>query len=224
MRTSGEKNWGTRSSKIWRLGLLASVAGSLFLFQNCGSATHKDGLLTEKSLAPPQNSLVLKDPAKQNTVFRISLEGTDLEAGTEYYWSSSYAGGTSCAVTVSADGLTASFTCAELGALAIRLVATATDGKMSIYDLPLVIGNGAGGTQPPSPGPTPLPDPGPAPDPVGAALYNDNCSSCHGQLATSAKKGITRSQLDLGIATIGPMAGLTGLTSTQRDSIVQALQ
>lgn len=212
-------------SLFLRLGLPVLITAMLFLFQNCGATHNQLGTATQMSIYPPQvdGYLVLEDPAKQNTAFRITLSGTEIKPGTDYYWSAVYAGGTHCAQTLSGDGVIATFNCQDLGGVAIRLVTTDVDGAMNIYDWPIVVGDGITGTLP-QPGPLPTPTPGPPTPPDGPTLYATNCSGCHTPLATSTKRGITRSQLDQGIAIIGAMSNLSFLSSAERDAIVQALQ
>lgn len=58
----------------------------------------------------------------------------------------------------------------------------------------------------------------------GAALYQDNCASCHGPLATSSKKGITLARLQNAIANnFGGMSSLSVLTTADQQLIVDAL-
>lgn len=65
----------------------------------------------------------------------------------------------------------------------------------------------------------------------GAALYTTNCSSCHGPLATSDKRGATVSQINAGIANFSSMRnsilatnGGVALTQAQIAAISAALQ
>lgn len=74
----------------------------------------------------------------------------------------------------------------------------------------------------PVPPPTPNPTPNPAID--GAALYTSSCASCHGALATSAKKGVTLTRLQNAIAgNTGNMGFLSSLSTAQQQAIVDAL-
>ncbi len=58
----------------------------------------------------------------------------------------------------------------------------------------------------------------------GAALYGSYCASCHGALATSAKRGASVSRLQSGIAgNMGGMGYLSMLTPAQLDAIAAAL-
>lgn len=58
----------------------------------------------------------------------------------------------------------------------------------------------------------------------GAALYTNNCASCHGPLATSTKRGRSSSQISAAIAAnTGGMGSLSGLTSVQIEAISTAL-
>jgi len=62
-----------------------------------------------------------------------------------------------------------------------------------------------------------------APNLDGAALYTQNCSGCHGALATSAKRGKTAAQISGAIAAQPAMAFLSTLTSAQINAIASAL-
>jgi mono/diheme cytochrome c family protein len=76
----------------------------------------------------------------------------------------------------------------------------------------------------PAPTPTPTPTPTPVPGTIdGAALYNSNCSGCHGALASSSKKGRSASQIQSAINGVGSMSGLKSLTSAQVAAIATAL-
>lgn len=58
----------------------------------------------------------------------------------------------------------------------------------------------------------------------GPALYADNCSGCHGPVATSSKKGITLARLQSAISNnIGNMGFLGNLTTEQQQSLVGVL-
>lgn len=58
----------------------------------------------------------------------------------------------------------------------------------------------------------------------GPALYADNCSGCHGPVATSNKKGITLARLQSAISNnIGNMGFLGNLTTEQQQSLVGVL-
>lgn len=57
----------------------------------------------------------------------------------------------------------------------------------------------------------------------GVALYTQNCASCHGPIATSSKIGRNLSQVNNAIANVSSMAGLSFLTTAQRQAIVDAL-
>ena len=73
--------------------------------------------------------------------------------------------------------------------------------------------SGKGGSTPPPPTPT-----------NGATLYTNNCSGCHGPLATSSKLNRTATQIQNAInANAGGMGGLSGLTATQVQAIADAL-
>jgi mono/diheme cytochrome c family protein len=63
------------------------------------------------------------------------------------------------------------------------------------------------------------------PPPVtdGATLYANNCASCHGALATSAKLNATAAQIQTGINNVSQMKSLSTLTSTQIQAIATAL-
>lgn len=58
----------------------------------------------------------------------------------------------------------------------------------------------------------------------GAALYADNCQSCHGQLASSAKRGATSAAIQNAITNnYGGMGRFSTLTSTQIQAIASVL-
>ena len=57
----------------------------------------------------------------------------------------------------------------------------------------------------------------------GAALYNTNCSSCHGPLATSTKLGATSTRIQNAIAAVPQMTSLSSLTAADIQAIVVAL-
>ncbi|MCZ7400756.1 MAG: hypothetical protein O8C61_00875 [Candidatus Methanoperedens sp.] len=80
-------------------------------------------------------------------------------------------------------------------------------------------------TATPTPTPTATPTPTTTPPLSGATLYTNDCSSCHGSLATSAKLGRTASQITGAISSVGSMntATLRALTSTQVTAIANAL-
>ena len=222
------------SKNIFQFSVVILFSASFFLFQNCGKSVHSE--LPQASVAvtstPEPNPLYLMDAAGQNTPFRVSASSGKFSTGTEFYWSAIYpADSTFCSQTISNDNLVASFTCTAAGKIIARLTATETTGDLHEFSLPLVVG--ANGTFPqpqpqPSPGPAPAPAPAPmpmpAPAPDGAALYSSKCSSCHGPLASSNKRGISRSQLDAALNNVGAMANLRGLTPAERDAIIQSLQ
>jgi large repetitive protein len=60
--------------------------------------------------------------------------------------------------------------------------------------------------------------------PDGAALYASKCASCHGALATSAKKGRTAAQIQAAIGGVGSMSSLSTLSAAQVQAIATALQ
>jgi len=60
--------------------------------------------------------------------------------------------------------------------------------------------------------------------PDGVALYNDNCSGCHGALATSAKAGSTATDIQAAIdANIGGMGMFSSLTAAEIQAIADVL-
>jgi mono/diheme cytochrome c family protein len=59
----------------------------------------------------------------------------------------------------------------------------------------------------------------------GAALYTSNCSTCHGPLATTSKKGSSATQIKNAIATPSTgMGSLTTLTDAQIQAIADAIK
>lgn len=62
-----------------------------------------------------------------------------------------------------------------------------------------------------------------SPTSSGAEIYAATCSSCHGSLGSSAKRGASLERLNNGIATTSQMKFLDCLTSSQRSAIVSAL-
>jgi mono/diheme cytochrome c family protein len=61
--------------------------------------------------------------------------------------------------------------------------------------------------------------------PNGSALYQTNCSGCHGALASSSKKGRTATQIQTAInGNVGGMGGLSALTPAQVAAIADALK
>lgn len=73
----------------------------------------------------------------------------------------------------------------------------------------------------PTPAPTPTPTPTPTPAPDGVALYAANCASCHGALASSAKKGATAAQIQTRMA--APPYASRVLTTAEVQAIAAAL-
>ena len=204
------------------------LVGSVLLlsFQNCGSfeANSTFGLQQNQALATSVLTILsLEDIAKMNTPFRVAANLAQFDAGTEYYWSAAYADSSICPVTVSTDGSVATFQCPKLGAVSVSFVAAALDGTLQNYQLQLIVGDGVTGT---TPTPTPSTTPTPTATPLdGVALYNSNCGSCHGTLpGNSTREGISLTALNTAIASVGAMAGLSGLTNAERAAIVQALQ
>jgi len=57
----------------------------------------------------------------------------------------------------------------------------------------------------------------------GATLYANNCSGCHGVLATSAKLGRTAAQITAAISSVSAMSALSTLTSAQITAMATAL-
>ena len=58
---------------------------------------------------------------------------------------------------------------------------------------------------------------------IGATLYGQYCQNCHGQLATSEKRGATPQQIQTGISQVSGMKSLSFLTTLQVQQISQAL-
>lgn len=58
---------------------------------------------------------------------------------------------------------------------------------------------------------------------TGATLYAQYCSGCHGDLAVSARRGRTATQIQTAIANVSFMQGLSGLTAQQIQDIAAAL-
>jgi predicted CxxxxCH...CXXCH cytochrome family protein len=79
----------------------------------------------------------------------------------------------------------------------------------------------------PAAAPAPAPTPTPAPGPVvidGATLYGTNCSSCHGQLASTTKAGRTAAEIQTAIDTnLGGMGFLSSLTPEEVQAIADVL-
>lgn len=67
------------------------------------------------------------------------------------------------------------------------------------------------------------PDGGTTASDEGALLYANKCASCHGSLASSPKRGISLNQLNSAIANIPSMSGLSTLSASDREKIVNAL-
>ncbi|MEJ2699565.1 MAG: c-type cytochrome [Desulfuromonadales bacterium] len=57
----------------------------------------------------------------------------------------------------------------------------------------------------------------------GVALYTNNCSGCHGPLASSEKTGRTATQIQDAINTVGAMKSLSSLTYAQIQAIADVL-
>ncbi len=57
----------------------------------------------------------------------------------------------------------------------------------------------------------------------GAVLYSIYCAGCHGVLATSAKIGVTSSQIQTGISSVPDMRNLSILTAVQKQAIADVL-
>lgn len=72
-------------------------------------------------------------------------------------------------------------------------------------------------------GPVTSPNPGLTTSLNGDTLYTNNCSGCHGPLATSAKLGATVAQIQSGISTVNNMKPFSVLTSAQIQAIANAL-
>src|SRR6185369_3769575 len=78
--------------------------------------------------------------------------------------------------------------------------------------------------QPPTSVPTPVPGTTTPAAVDGATLYAGNCAGCHGDIATSSKKGITLTRLQGAINNnIGHMGPLSSLTPAELQGIVDAL-
>lgn len=71
--------------------------------------------------------------------------------------------------------------------------------------------------------PNPSQTPGTTTGLDGATLYANNCASCHGALATSAKLGTTAAKIQNGISNVSGMKSLSILTSAQIQTIATAL-
>jgi hypothetical protein len=57
----------------------------------------------------------------------------------------------------------------------------------------------------------------------GASLYTNDCSKCHGPLATSTKLGVTAAQIQSAITSVYQMNSLTNLSALQIQAIASAL-
>jgi mono/diheme cytochrome c family protein len=64
----------------------------------------------------------------------------------------------------------------------------------------------------------------PPPITDGATLYANNCASCHGALASSAKIGATSARIQSAIGSVSQMNSLSNLSSTQIQAIATTLQ
>jgi mono/diheme cytochrome c family protein len=69
----------------------------------------------------------------------------------------------------------------------------------------------------------PTPQQGAQVQSAGALLYDQNCASCHGSLANSAKRGRTAVQIQNAIISIPSMNYLSNLNATQIQQIATAL-
>ncbi|MDH5407399.1 MAG: c-type cytochrome, partial [Gammaproteobacteria bacterium] len=67
-----------------------------------------------------------------------------------------------------------------------------------------------------------VPDPGAGGSLDGLALYNLNCSGCHGN-APGAKAGRSSAEISAAISNVGVMNGLSGLTQAELDAIAIAI-
>ena len=76
----------------------------------------------------------------------------------------------------------------------------------------------------PAAGPVQTPSPTSTPTSLdGAALYATYCSSCHGALAASSKRGATAARIQTGVTGVNAMKSLSNLTSAQMQAIAAAL-
>lgn len=57
----------------------------------------------------------------------------------------------------------------------------------------------------------------------GASLYQSDCASCHGPIASSTKRGANSARLNFALQNIPEMGGLTNLTADERTAILAAL-
>jgi mono/diheme cytochrome c family protein len=73
-----------------------------------------------------------------------------------------------------------------------------------------------------SPQPTNNPQPTPQPTLSGQQLYYQDCSACHGGIATSTKLGATAAQITTALSTVSAMNQIS-LTGTQIQAIADAL-
>src|SRR5665213_3986118 len=152
MGTSSDNKPILNKAIYLRMGLPLVALAGLFLFQNCSSRHENINDLTQQSVVSDPNPLILEDQAKENTPFRMTLPAADISTGTEYYWTALYLSGPACTQSLSTDGSIATFTCSQLRAVVVNLVATATDGTMNTYNMNIMVGDGTTGTPP-----TPLP-------------------------------------------------------------------
>ena len=147
---------------------------------------------------------------------------------------------------VTADPITGTFVANHTGmdALLDAVTVTTTNGTLMIANRTTNAGiftapmnNFMAGTmnqanmpsisQVPTPVPTPAPTPTPTPTPTpidGATLYASDCAGCHGQLATSGKRGTTIARVQAAISgNVGGMGSLSTLSATDIQAIVTAL-
>lgn len=130
---------------------------------------------------------------------------THVSAITRYIWD--FGDGTPL---VTSTVPTISHTYAQLGSYVVTLAAQDTNNMTGVAIATVVI--------------SAVPPPPPPPVTDGATLYANNCSSCHGPLASSTKLNRTATQIQNAInANTGGMGAFSNLTSTQVSAIAAAL-
>lgn len=244
------KAMGLHRSLFKKSFTVSLFAGLMVLsFQNCGDRFQAVGTVQSGSAVfSSTNSSGLKVTGERASMTSYGLvsvaKGTTfhIEAGmgliadpTLVQWENIYSDGMLfCEQTTKVDKSGADFTCPYDGLVTIILsTENLNGGNPDMKVVQVVVGQVTGDPRAPIPGglrndPGKVPfdsTPTPTPTPVtGESLYYNNCMSCHGPAATTSKRGITRARLDSAIASVPVMKGLSTLSSSERDLIVNALK